>query len=176
MRFTPTPIKGAFIVDLEERRDDRGFFARVWCQQEFVAHGLNARFVQCNSSSSRERGTMRGLHYQTAPYGEAKLVGCIRGRVFDVIVDMRPDSPSYLKAFGAELTEQNRSMMYVPEGCAHGYLTLEDDSEVLYPVTEFYHPEAEAGLRWDDPVVSVAWPETPRIVSPKDQAWPSHQR
>ena len=172
MRFTPTAISGAFVVDPEPRDDDRGFFARVWCQHELEAQGLNPRFVQCNGSFSRERGTLRGLHYQREPYGEAKLIGCIRGRIFDVVVDVRPASATYLQSFGAELTAQNRSMMYVPEGCAHGYLTLEDDSEVLYPVTEFYHPEAEAGLRWNDPVVSVSWPELPRIVSPKDQAWP----
>lgn len=176
MRFTPTPIAGAFVVDLEERRDDRGFFARVWCQREFEAHGMNARFVQCNNSFSHGRGTMRGLHYQAAPYGEAKLVGCVRGHIFDVVVDMRRDSATYLRSYGAELTGQNRSMMYVPEGCAHGYLTLADNSEVVYPVTEFYHPEAEAGLRWDDPVVSISWPETPRIVSPKDQAWPDYRK
>ena len=176
MRFTPTPVAGAFIVDLEQRQDERGFFARVWCQKELEAHGLSARFVQCNSSFSRQRGTMRGLHYQTAPYGEAKLVGCIRGRIFDVVVDTRPDSATYLQAYGAELTEQNRSMMYVPEGCAHGYLTLADDCEVVYPVTEFYHPAAEAGLRWNDPIVTVEWPERPLIVSLTDLAWPIYCR
>jgi len=176
MRFTPTPIAGAFVLDLEKRSDERGFFARVWCQRELEEHGLNASFVQCNTSFSDERGTLRGLHYQTAPYGEAKLIGCTRGRVFDAIVDVRPDSPSYLQSFGIELTDENRSMVYVPEGCAHGYLTLADDCEVVYPVTQFYQPRAEAGLRWNDPVVSIAWPEIPRIVSPKDQAWPDYER
>ena len=132
--------------------------------------------MQCNSSFSHARGTLRGLHYQTAPYGEAKLIACTRGSVLDVIVDLRRDSPTYLKAFATELTERNRLMVYVPEGCAHGYLTLADDSEVVYPVTEFYHPEAEAGLRWNDPVVSIAWPESPRVISPKDLTWPDHQR
>src|SRR5688500_12593872 len=176
MRFTPTPVEGAFVVDLEERRDDRGFFARVWCQQEFAARGLNARFVQCNSSFSRERGTLRGLHYQIDPYGEAKLIGCTRGRIFDVLVDLRPASPAYLQSFAAELNEQNRSMVYVPEGCAHGYLTLADDSEVVYPVTGFYRPEAERGMRWNDPAAAIAWPEAPRHVSPKDRAWPDYRR
>jgi len=176
MRFTPTPIAGAFVVSPEERRDGRGFFARLWCQHELAEQGLNARFVQCNSSFSDERGTLRGLHYQTAPYGEAKLIACTRGSILDVIVDLRRDSSTYLQAFATELTERNRLMVYVPEGCAHGYLTLADDSEVVYPVTEFYHPEAEAGLRWNDPVVSIAWPESPRVISPKDLAWPDYQR
>jgi dTDP-4-dehydrorhamnose 3,5-epimerase len=176
MQFTSTPIAGAFVVSPEERRDERGFFARLWCQHELAGQGLNARFVQCNSSFSHARGTLRGLHYQTAPYGEAKLIGCTRGSILDVIVDLRRDSSSYLQAFATELTEQNRLMVYVPEGCAHGYLTLADNSEVVYPVTEFYHPEAEAGLRWDDPVVSIAWPERPRVISPKDLAWPDYQR
>ena len=171
MKFTVTPLAGAWLVEPEPRRDDRGFFARAWCRDEFAAHGLAADFVQCNISFSRDRGTLRGLHYQAAPHGEAKLVTCIRGRVFDAIVDLRPNSPSYRKWFGAELTEENRLMIYVPEGCAHGYLTLEDASEVMYPVTAAYHPASERGLRWNDAAIGIAWPMEPLVVSPKDREW-----
>jgi dTDP-4-dehydrorhamnose 3,5-epimerase len=172
MKFTETPISGARLVEPEPRRDDRGFFARLWCREEFAAHGLSADFVQCNNSFSRDRGTMRGLHYQAEPHGEAKLVSCVRGRVFDVIVDLRPASPSYRQWFGIELTAENRLMVYVPAGCAHGYLTLEDASEVVYPVTAPYHPASERGLRWNDPAIGIAWPMEPLVVSAKDREWP----
>src|SRR5262249_49758163 len=148
------------IVEPELRSDERGGFARLWCRREFAEHGLNAAFVQCNGSFSARRGTLRGLHYQAAPYQEAKLVRCIRGAIFDVLVDLRRDSQTYLRWFGVELTADNWKMIYVPEGCAHGYLTLEDNVEVMYPVTSFYHPEAERGLRWDDPLVAIQWPNS----------------
>ena len=172
MRFTETPITGAWLVEPEPRTDERGSFTRLWCRDEFAARGLRADFVQCNSSVSIVRGTLRGLHWQAAPHAEIKLVSCVSGRVFDAIVDVRPDSPTYRRWFGAELTPGNRRMMYVPEGCAHGYLTLQAGSEVVYPVTAAYHPEAERGLRWDDPVVGIAWPIPPMVVSPKDRSWP----
>lgn len=172
MRFTETPVAGAWLVEPEPRGDDRGFFSRLWCRDELAARGLNGNFVQCNNSFSRVRGTMRGLHYQTAPHAEAKLISCVRGRVFDAIVDLRPDSPTYRKWFGRELTQDNRLMMYVPEGCAHGYLTLEDECEVIYPVTAAYHASAERGMRWNDLAVGIQWPIEPVVVSPKDQQWP----
>ena len=150
-------------------------FERVWCRDELATQGLRGDFVQCNRSVSVTAGTIRGLHWQAAPYGEVKLVSCVRGRVFDVIVDVRPESPTFLRWFGAELSAGNRTMAYVPEGCAHGYLTLEADSEVTYPVTAMYHPQAERGLRWDDPAIGIEWPLTPAVVSPKDQSWPHLQ-
>ena len=176
MKFTETSVSGAYLVEPEPRGDDRGFFARLWCQDEFAAHGLTAEFVQCNDSFSARRGTLRGLHYQAAPYAEVKLVRCVRGSVFDVLVDLRPESPTYKRWFGAELTAKNRQMLYVPEGCAHGYLTLEDESEVVYPVSRPYHPEAERGIRWNDPQFGIAWPEAGSLtMSPKDERWPDYR-
>jgi dTDP-4-dehydrorhamnose 3,5-epimerase len=176
MRFAETAVHGAFLVDPEPREDERGFFARLWCRDEFAAHGLTADFVQCNDSFSARRGTLRGLHYQTAPFGEVKLVRCVRGSVFDVLVDLRPDSPTFTRWFGAELSAANRRMLYVPEGCAHGYLTLEDQSEVVYPVSREYRPEAERGVRWNDPRFAIAWPHLePLTLSPKDRQWPDYQ-
>ena len=175
MKFVATPVHGAFLVEPTPRSDERGFFARVWCQDEFVAQGLTAAFVQCNDSLSRHKGTLRGLHYQAAPFGEVKLIRCVQGSVFDVLVDLRPGSPSYLKWFGTALTAANRTMLYVPEGCAHGYLTLEDDSEVMYPVSSPYRPEAERGVRWNDPAFGIEWPEVGALtMSAKDQAWPDY--
>lgn len=172
MRFIQVPIAGAWLVEPEARTDERGFFARLWCRDEFANHGLRADFVQCNNSFSVSRGTLRGLHYQAPPHGEIKLISCVRGRVFDVLVDLRPDSPTFHKWFGAELTAENRRMMYVPEQCAHGYLTLEDASEVIYPVTAAYHQSSERGLRWNDPAIGIQWPIEPVAISPKDQQWP----
>jgi dTDP-4-dehydrorhamnose 3,5-epimerase len=171
MRFLPTPVTGAWLVEPEARADARGSFARLWCRDEFAAQGLRADFVQSNASFNVQKGTLRGLHYQAAPYGEIKLVSCVRGRVFDVIVDMRPASPTYRQWFGTELTPESRRMVYVPEQCAHGYLTLEDGSEVTYPVTMDYHPESERGLRWNDPAIGIDWPLAPTTISPKDQEW-----
>jgi dTDP-4-dehydrorhamnose 3,5-epimerase len=175
MQFVATPIDGAYLVEPMPQGDDRGFFARVWCRDEFAAHGLNAAFVQCNDSLSRHRGTLRGLHYQVAPHAEVKLIRCVRGAVFDVLVDLRPSSPTYLRWYGIELTAANPTMLYVPEGCAHGYLALEDDTEVMYPVTSVYCPEAERGVRWNDPAFGIAWPDVgPLTLSTKDQAWPDY--
>ena len=171
MRFLETRIAGAWLVQPEPRTDERGSFARLWCRDDFAKHGLRADFVQCNTSFSVKRGTLRGLHYQAAPHGEVKLISCVRGRVFDAIVDVRPDSPTYRTWFGAELSADNRTMMYVPEGCAHGYLTLEDGCEVTYPVTAVYTAAAERGLRWDDPAIGIEWPLPPAVMSIKDQEW-----
>jgi dTDP-4-dehydrorhamnose 3,5-epimerase len=177
MRFVETPLAGAFVIDLEPRVDERGFFARAWCANEFAAHGLNAHIVQANLSTNRTRGTLRGLHYQVPPYEEAKIVRCIRGAIYDVIVDLRPDSRTYLEWFGVELTAENRRMLYVPERFAHGFQTLEDDSEVFYQVTQFYTPDSERGIRWDDPAIRIAWPAVDeRVISPKDQTWPAFSR
>jgi len=175
MRFIDTRVMGAYIVEPEARGDERGSFSRLWCLQEFADHGLNGAFVQCNSSVSPRRGTLRGLHYQMPPYQEAKLARCVRGSAFDVMIDLRRDSPTHLKWFGCELSAGNRRMLYVPEGCAHGYLTLEDHSELVYAVSAFYHPEAERGIRWNDPLFGIEWPNGgAQVVSPKDQTWPDY--
>lgn len=172
MKFHPTPIAGAHLVELERRGDDRGFFARVFCQDEFGAAGLATSFVQVNNSTSAKRGTLRGLHYQLPPSAEVKLVRCIRGALYDAIVDLRPDSASFGQWFGAELNDDNRLMMYVPRGCAHAILTLRDDTEVLYMVSATYAPGSERGVRFDDPRFSIEWPVEPVEISPKDRAWP----
>ena len=173
MKFRETTISGAWLIDPEPRQDERGFFARLWCRDELRERGLSSDFVQCNSSGSVAAGTLRGLHWQSAPHAENKLISCIRGRVFDVIVDVREDSPTFMAWFGAELSASNKTMAYVPQGCAHGYLTLEPDCEVMYPVTAVYHAPSERGLRWDDPAVSIKWPIAPVVISAKDRAWPA---
>lgn len=172
MKFTEADIAGAYLIDLERHGDDRGFFARVFCEEEVAAHGLTAEMVQINTSYSADAGTLRGLHYQAAPHEEAKLMRCVRGSIYDVVADMRPDSPTYLQWMGVRLTADNRRMVYVPEGCAHGFLTLEADTEVIYPVSAFYAPEAERGVRYDDPALGIDWPADVRVVSEKDRAWP----
>jgi dTDP-4-dehydrorhamnose 3,5-epimerase len=175
MRFTETHVSGAFLIQPEPRGDERGFFARLWCRDEFAARGLTADFVQCNDSFSARRGTLRGLHYQTAPYQEVKLVRCVRGAIFDVLVDLRPASPTFARWFGTELSAENRTMLYVPEGCAHGYLTLEEASEIVYPVSRLYHPEAERGVRWNDPRFAIEWPDAGSLtISAKDEQWPDY--
>ena len=171
MLFTESPIRGIFLIEPERRIDERGFFARTWCQREFNAQGLNPCVAQCNTSLSHERGTLRGLHYQVAPHAEEKLVRCVRGAIFDVAVDLRADSPTVHQWFGAELSADNRQMLYVPQGCAHGYLTLTADTEVLYQVSEFYDPQAERGVRWNDPQFGIVWPEPARVISPKDSSF-----
>lgn len=172
MKFTSLPLEGAYLIDLEKRGDERGFFARLFCEEEFAQHGLENHFVNVNNSHSAEKGTLRGLHYQLHPYEETKLVRCIRGSFWDVIVDLRPDSPTFKHSYGALLSEDNRQMMYVPKGFAHGFLTLEPDSEVIYLVSEFYAKEQERGLRWNDPEFSIAWPEKPTVVSERDANHP----
>ncbi len=172
MIYSATRLKGVFIIDLDPIQDDRGFFARCWCKKEFEKHGLNPNLSQCNLSVNNKRGTLRGLHYQLAPFQEIKLVRCTRGSIYDVVVDMRLDSETYQEWISVELSADNRRMLYVPEGFAHGYQTLEDNSEIFYQVSECYHPECEIGVRWDDPVIGTTWPEADRIISAKDRAWP----
>lgn len=175
MKFEPGTIAGSYVVSIEPRGDDRGGFARVFCQEEFRAIGIEPGIVQINTSWSRDKGTLRGLHYQLPPAPEAKLVRCIQGAVFDVAVDLRPDSPTFLKSFGTRLDADTRVMMYSPPGCAHGYLTLTDDAEVIYSVSAAYQPELERGVRWNDPAFTIDWPIEPVVLSPKDQAWPDYR-
>jgi dTDP-4-dehydrorhamnose 3,5-epimerase len=171
MIFNETPLKGAYLIDLEKRGDDRGFFARTFCVREFAQHGLVEQFVQVNNSSSAQKGTLRGMHYQLAPKAETKIVRCIKGSLYDVILDLRADSPTFGKSFGAELSAENRRMMYVPKGFAHGFYTLTDDSEAFYFVDEFYAPETERGVRWNDPKFAIEWPGEPVVLSDKDRNW-----
>lgn len=172
MQFTSTPLPGAYLVGLEPRADARGMFARAFCAQEFGGQGLETAFVQANISTNTHAGTVRGMHFQRAPHAEVKLVRCTKGAIFDVIVDMREDSPTYRRWFGAELSEDNGLAMYVPQGFAHGYQALSDGAAVFYLVSAFYAPQSEGGLRHDDPALSIEWPRPATEVSPKDAAWP----
>ena len=172
MILTKTALPGAYIIDLEKREDARGFFSRAWCQKEFERHGLCTAFVQANMNFSIKKGTIRGLHYQETPFQEIKLVRCTKGAIFDVIIDVRPYSPTYGKWASFLLNEENHRTLYVPEGYAHGYQTLEDHTEVFYPTSQFFTPEVECGIRWDDPVFNIDWPERQEvIVSEKDRSW-----
>jgi dTDP-4-dehydrorhamnose 3,5-epimerase len=172
MRFTETRLAGAFIVDLEEHRDARGIFARTFCAREFAQHGLVLTIAQSNVAVNYSEGTLRGLHFQVAPVAETKLVRCLRGAIYDVIVDMRPDSPTYLQHLAVELTEDNHRSLYIPEMFAHGYLTLEDHTQVIYQMGDFYTAGFERGLRYDDPSLGIEWPSPIRVISEKDTAWP----
>lgn len=172
MIFTETPLQGAFVIDLERRGDERGYFARTFCATEFEEAGLVTRFVQANTSLSAEPGTLRGLHYQRAPAEETKLMRCIAGAMWDVIVDLRPQSPTYRQSYGAELSAENSRQMYVPKGFAHGFLTLKPNTIAAYMVDEFYTPGVEEGLRYDDPALGIDWPIAATTVSDKDRAWP----
>jgi dTDP-4-dehydrorhamnose 3,5-epimerase len=172
MLFTETKLKGAFIIDLEQRQDTRGFFARTFCAKEFEAHGLKPTVAQCNLSFNYKKGTLRGMHYQIAPACETKLLRCTQGAIYDVIIDMRPDSPTYLEHIGVELTALNRRALYVPEMFAHGYQALTDEAEVVYQVGEFYTPGYERGLRYNDPSFGIEWPLPVSEISEKDAAWP----
>jgi dTDP-4-dehydrorhamnose 3,5-epimerase len=173
MIFRDTPIPGARLVELEPRGDGRGFFARMFCEQEFAAAGLPRRVAQANNSLSARRGTVRGMHYQLPPDAETKMVRCVRGGLFDVVLDLRPDSPTFGRWHGEELTADNRRMLVIPRGCAHGFVTLTDDAEVLYLVDHPYSPGRERGVRHDDPRFGIEWPVRPVEVSDKDRAWPS---
>jgi dTDP-4-dehydrorhamnose 3,5-epimerase len=172
MKFHPTPLRDACTIEIERRGDDRGFFARVFCENEFRGAGLQPKFVQVNNSLSARKGTLRGMHYQLPPKAEVKVVRCVRGALWDAILDLRPDSPTFGRSFGAELTAENRLMMYVPRGFAHAILTLTDDTEAFYLVSEFYGPEQERGIRWNDPNFVVSWPIAPADISAKDAQWP----
>lgn len=170
MIFTETPLHGALVIEPQRVEDVRGFFARTWCTDEFAAHGLNGRLVQCSISWNARRGTLRGMHYQIAPRAEAKLVRCTSGAIYDVIIDLRPESSTYTQWFGVELSKENHRALYVPEGFAHGFQTLTDDSEVLYQMSEFYAPEYARGVRWNDQTFGIVWPEMDeRIISSRDQ-------
>lgn len=172
MIFTETILKGAFIIEVKRLEDERGFFGRAWCKKEMDDHGLNANAVQANVSYNKVKGTLRGMHFQVAPYSETKMVRCTSGAIYDVIIDIRPESPTFKKWFGIELTEENFKMLYVPEGFAHGFITLKDHSSVHYMVTEYYTPGAEGGLRYNDPSFNIEWPMQPVIVSEKDKNHP----
>ena len=171
MKFLETPLKGAYLIEMEKKGDDRGFFARVFCRKEFSDMRLSTEFKQVNNSFSALKGTIRGMHYQLMPLAEVKLVRCIRGSVFDVILDLRPDSPNYGQWFGEILDSENRLMMYVPRGFAHGFMTLVDNTEVFYFASEFYSPELEKGIRYDDPKFGIEWPNDHTEISQKDDNW-----
>lgn len=172
MNFKETKLKGAYIIDVKPLRDERGFFGRSYCKDEFEAYGLNTNAVQANLSYNKTKGTLRGMHMQVSPNEETKLVRCNRGAIYDVIIDMRENSMTYMKWIGVELTADNYRMLYVPEGFAHGFITLEDDTDVSYQVTQFYTPGAERCFRWDDPAFDIEWPIQPKVVSKKDSAHP----
>lgn len=174
MKFTETNLKGAFIIEFEKREDSRGFFARAFCEKEFADKGLETRIVQANASYNFKKGTLRGMHRQIVPYQEVKMIRCTRGAVYDVIIDLRKNSPTYKQWFGIELTEDNYKMLYIPEDFAHGYLTLKNKSDVIYFVTQFYQPSSESGVRYDDPAFGIKWPpgiET-GLMTDKDKNWP----
>ncbi|MGZ3633262.1 MAG: dTDP-4-dehydrorhamnose 3,5-epimerase [Parachlamydiaceae bacterium] len=174
MKFTPTPLEGAYLIDLEVKEDERGFFARLFCEKEFATHGLKPSFVQSNNSLSKHKGTLRGLHYQLAPMEEAKLVRCVQGVCYDTILDLRQHSKTFGQSFGAILSTENRRMMYVPPGFAHGFLTLANDTELIYFVSEYYSPELERGIRWNDPSFSIYWPIAPIVISERDRLHPDY--
>jgi dTDP-4-dehydrorhamnose 3,5-epimerase len=172
MIFTETKLKGAFIIEPERLEDDRGFFARTWCEREFEAHRLNPRLVQCSISFNKSKGTLRGIHYQAAPYEEAKLVRCTSGAIHDVIIDLRSESPTFKQHSAVTLTAHNHKMLYIPEGLAHGFLTLEDNVEVFYQMSEFYSPNHARGVRWNDPAFGIEWPATVAVMSERDCHYP----
>ena len=172
LNFVSTPLTGAYVVDVKRLEDERGFFARSFCRQEFEAHGLSPYVAQCNVSFNQQRGTLRGMHLQVTPHEEAKLVRCTQGVIWDVIVDLRTGSATCGKWFGVELSAASRRALYVPEGFAHGFQTLTDGAEVLYMMSEFYHPESARGVRWDDPKLAIAWPLPNPVISERDRSYP----
>ena len=171
MKYIETKLKGAYIIEIEPISDDRGFFARSWCQQEFCDRGLNPNLVQCNVSFNLKKGTLRGMHYQAKPHEEAKLVRCTQGAIYDVIIDIRADSSTFKKWIAVELSSKNHKMLYIPEGFAHGFQTLEDNTEVSYQMSEFYHPVGAQGIRWDDPEFQLEWQLTGKIISERDLSY-----
>lgn len=175
MKFTETPIRGAFLIDIEALEDERGFFARTYDAVEFRRHGLDPHIDQCSLSFNRQKGTLRGMHFQHQPHQETKLVRCSRGAVYDVIIDLRPSSPSFRKWFAAELTAQNHRMLYIPEGLAHGFQTLEDESEVSYQISQPFRPDAASGVRWDDPAFGIPWPLAVTCIGERDRSFPDFQ-
>ena len=175
MIFHETKLSGVVEIEMEPHRDERGFFARSWCEREFQEHGLNPRVVQCNVSFNERKGTLRGVHYQAAPDQEAKLVRCTMGGIYDVAVDLRQKSTTFMQWIGTELTAANRRALYIPEGCAHGFLTLEDETEVSYQMSEFYRPEAARGTRWNDPAFGIIWPGKVKVISDRDRTYPDFE-
>jgi dTDP-4-dehydrorhamnose 3,5-epimerase len=176
MTFHETKLPGVFEIHLEPKPDERGCFARCWCRKEFKNIGLNSNLVQCNVSFNARKGTLRGIHYQTAPYSEAKLVRCTSGAIYDVVVDLRPQSPLFKDWIAVALTARNRNMVYVPEGCGHGFLTLQDETEVFYQMSEFYYPELARGVRWDDPAFRIVWPGQVEVISERDRTYPNFEQ
>src|SRR5882724_292231 len=172
MKFEQTPLPGAFVVDLDRKDDERGFFARTFCHDEFAEHGLVTDYAQSSVSFNKRRGTLRGMHFQKKPHEETKLVRCTMGAIFDVIVDLRPGSPTQTRWFGIELSAVNRKALYVPKGFAHGFITLIDESEVLYQISAKFHPESAAGVRWNDPAFAIKWPVEAVVVSGRDRSYP----
>jgi dTDP-4-dehydrorhamnose 3,5-epimerase len=172
MKFIRTSLEGVWLIDLEPARDERGFFARTFCEREFSAHGLETNYPQHSTSFSARKGTLRGMHFQREPHAEAKLVRCLSGKIWDVIVDIRPPSPSYRRWQAFELTAENRLQLYIPKGFAHGFQTLNDNTEVGYLISEFYVPEAASGFRYDDPAFQISWPLSVAVISEKDRSWP----
>ncbi|MGH9368239.1 MAG: dTDP-4-dehydrorhamnose 3,5-epimerase [Thermoanaerobaculia bacterium] len=175
MKFEPAPLPGAFVITPERIYDERGFFARTWCRGDFGARGLDPEVAQCNISMSRRRGTLRGMHYQRPPHAEAKLVRCTAGALYDVIIDLRPSSSTFRRHFGIRLDPSEDRMLYVPEGFAHGFLTLEDDTAVFYQMSQRYEPSAAAGVRWNDPAFGIAWPFEPAVMAERDRTYPDFQ-
>lgn len=171
MIFIGTRIAGAFEIDPEFKTDDRGFFARTWCHREFECNGLNPRLAQCSISFNAKRGTLRGMHFQAPPFMEAKLVRCTKGSIYDVALDLRRESPTFKQWTGVVLTAENRKMLYIPEGCAHGFLTLENSAEVFYQISEFYNEESARGVRWNDPAFQILWPEEVKVISERDRTY-----
>lgn len=172
MKFTETELRGAFVIDIEPVEDERGFFARTFCRQEFAARHLNADLAQCNISFNRRRGTLRGMHYQVAPRAEAKVVWCTAGAIYDVVIDLRPESPTFRRWSSIELKAGTYRMLYIPEGFAHGFQTLEDDTGVFYQMSEVYDAACARGVRWDDPVFAIRWPAPPSVISARDREYP----
>jgi dTDP-4-dehydrorhamnose 3,5-epimerase len=170
--FSETELSGAYIIDVEPIKDERGFFARSWCRKEFEKQGLNGELLQCNISYNKKKGTLRGMHFQWPPYGEAKLVRCVHGAIYDVIVDLRPSSATYCRWQSVELNEKNRRALYIPEGFAHGFLTLTDKAEVSYQMSSEFVSGYDAGIRWDDPTIDISWPDQPKCISEKDLTYP----
>jgi len=170
--FRETELKGAFVIEPERLEDERGFFACTWSEKEFVERGLSAKVAECNLSYNKKKGTLRGMHYQAAPYAQAKLVCCLRGSIYDVIIDLRRDSETFKKWVALELSASNRLMLYVPEGLGHGFQTLEDNAEVFYQMSEVYAPNHARGVRWNDPAFSITWPTDERTIIDRDQSYP----
>lgn len=172
MKFEQTELDGAWIIDINRLEDERGFFARTFCQREFIEHGLNTRLAQCNVSYNKYKGTLRGMHLQVAPFQEAKLVQCTAGAIYDMIIDLRPGSPTYLKHIGVTLSATDYRMLYIPEGFAHGFITLTDDVNVFYQMSEFFAPECARGFRWNDPAFEITLPEEIKVISERDATYP----